>query len=560
MQVSKRIYAGNGVTRRWEVDFPLASPQDVRVYVTSPAGAETELAEDFELNAAGTELEYPTLSSGKPPLAEGWSLTLERHTPLTQEIDLLRQGELDAEVLESGYDKLTLMVQELNEKVSRSIKYPVSSIVDNLETDSFLRNILSIKQDALNASSAAVSSAQQAQASASSAQQTAQSALAAIASSKDSAQSDIAASGAAVENTLQTYVSAAQNEAETARYYAERSIGKTVGEVYYSQSSAETDNPGALPLFTGETITSADTLYPDFYAWLQNHSGLTCTAAEYAAALSMYGECPKYVLADGNLRLPLFKHSIKAANTEDGITQGAAGGFTGVPDYSAGYTITSGTALTEDALVTCTGSPGGYSTINITVDGKEVYRGGVSENTARPRAGNIYAAKGSVISTGQGTLTVYPLKARQSGYVTLYPWVCAYNAAVPASTAQAAQFQAALSGKVDVPSGKTQADVDFVVESYSDASGNWYRQYKSGWVAQGGIKTNSADSDVITFLKPYADTNYKFWSSCKVSSSDNQPRTFAEILGTRTPTGITIKSLPYLAETKGDWFAIGQGE
>lgn len=291
--------------------------------------------------------------------------------------------------------------------------------------------------------------------------------------------------------------------------------GRSIGEVFYSQSSLSEDNKDSLPLFTGETIASANTTYPDFYNWVLAHTELQCTSEEYENALSTYGECAKYAIKsqitsyewngatssmsvsgvytksntpavgdiiyndeacstpsvggdgvtrtvltivstnpytftanfgfqdaqgdprftlvtshnvtinNGSLRLPLLKNYIKCANDTDGITQGAAGGFTGVPDYSAGYTITSGTALTEDALVTCTGSPGGYGTINMSVDGKEVYRGGVSENTARPRAGNIYAAKGSVITSGAGTLTVYPLKARQSGYVTLYPWVVA---------------------------------------------------------------------------------------------------------------------------------------
>ena len=111
MQITKRIYAGNGVTRRWDVDFPFASPEDIRIYVTSPAGAEEEILSDFKLNADGSELTYPTVESGKAPLAEGWNITLVRQTPLTQEIDLIRQGELDAEVLEGGYDKLTLLVQ-----------------------------------------------------------------------------------------------------------------------------------------------------------------------------------------------------------------------------------------------------------------------------------------------------------------------------------------------------------------------------------------------------------------------------------------------------------------
>lgn len=544
MQVSKRIYSGNGVTRQWEVDFPLASPQDVRVYVTSPAGVETELTENFELNTAGTALEYPTLSSGKPPLAEGWTLTLERHTPLTQEIDLLRQGELDAEVLESGYDKLTLMVQELNEKVSRSIKYPVSTVVNDLETDGFLRNILSIKQDALSASSAALSSAQQAQTSASTAQQTAQSALAAIASSKTAAQNDIAASGAAVENTLQTYVSAAQEEAETARYYAERSIGKTVGEVYYSQSAAEADNPGALPLFTSGTIASASTLYPDFYAWLQNHPGLTCTAAEYTSALSTYGECPKYVLENGSLRLPLLKNYVKCANTWDGITQKKAG----LPNITG--TIANVFGETDAVSAGALSLSNNYSQSNWG-----------SGNVARGWKLSLHASGSSSVYGSSNTVT--------PAHTTLYPWVCAYTAAVPASTAQAAQFQGALSGKVDLPSGKTQANIDFVVESFKDNSGSWYRKYKSGWLEQGGVTpaleiplTPSSSVATVTFLKPFS----KLYS-CHVSPSSYAASVvmdFGSPLSAAASNNIWARSITdgvitVDKDVKAIWYAAGQG-
>jgi hypothetical protein len=127
MQLTKRIYQGNGITREWEIDFPLMREEDLRVFITSPLGEETEVFADFSLNTTTRILTFPTLQSGKEPLENGWSITVVRQTPLTQEIDLIRQGELDAEVLEKGYDKLTLMVQELNEKVTRSIKYPVST-------------------------------------------------------------------------------------------------------------------------------------------------------------------------------------------------------------------------------------------------------------------------------------------------------------------------------------------------------------------------------------------------------------------------------------------------
>lgn len=352
----------------------------------------------------------------------------------------------------------------------------------------------------------------------------------------------------------------AKKYAQDAAQSAENSRGLSMGTVYYSQFSSNIQNPGALPLFTGETIASANTVYPDFYNLIQQNPQIQCTAAEYEAALAEFGECPKYVLADGSLRLPLLKNYVKCANPAEGITQGAAGGFNGVPDYSAGYTITSGTALTEDALVTCTGSPGGYSTINMSVDGKRVYESGVSENMARPRAGNIYAAKGSVITSDPGTLTVYPLKARQPGYVTLYPWVCAYNAAVPASTAQAAQFQEALSGKADTNLGNIAGNIDYVVESYRDDNGNWYRVYKSGWVEQGGkipfAATSGWTAGNIVFLKPMLDTNY--YLNGRGNWGDRQGCDMGVNVKTTTACNVTI-AINTLTTENGAWYVCGQG-
>ena len=53
-------------------------------------------------------------------------------------------------------------------------------------------------------------------------------------------------------------------------------------------------------------------------------------------------------------------------------------------------------------------------------------------------------------------------------------------------------------------------EADFVIDSYSDGSGNWYRVYKSGWVEQGGVVSNLGAGALYTivFLKPYANTQY----------------------------------------------------
>lgn len=51
---------------------------------------------------------------------------------------------------------------------------------------------------------------------------------------------------------------------------------------------------------------------------------------------------------------------------------------------------------------------------------------------------------------------------------------------------------------------------DYVVESYSDGNGNWYRKFKSGWVEQGGVLPvlSKPVSTVVALLKPFATNKY----------------------------------------------------
>lgn len=71
---------------------------------------------------------------------------------------------------------------------------------------------------------------------------------------------------------------------------------RCIGEVYFSQSSLATDNPGALPGWTGEYYENGKTLFPDLYNFVKVHSELQVTKAQYDNAIATYGECPKYVI------------------------------------------------------------------------------------------------------------------------------------------------------------------------------------------------------------------------------------------------------------------------
>ena len=212
---------------------------------------------------------------------------------------------------------------------------------------------------------------------------------------------------------------------------------RSIGEVYFSQSALATDNSGALPLFTGETIASANTIYPEFYNWVLAHTELQCTAAEYESALTTYGECAKYVIGDGSLRLPLIKNYIKAANPSDGIKNIEAG-LPNIDSDTNWVNVTSGTettatntnVLSDKGAFGGTNSQGGH---------------GISGNNYPINWRRFDASLSNPIYGKSSTVT--------PASTTLYTWVVAYAAAIPASTAQAAEFQQALSGKADTNLG-----------------------------------------------------------------------------------------------------------
>ena len=387
---------------------------------------------------------------------------------------------------------------------------------------------------ATNKATEAASSATNAQNYAAQAQQSAQGAARSAEASSSSASaaqtSETAAQGYSANADAkaaqaQNYAQAAQtsaadalSSAQDAAQSAQNSRGLAVGTVYYSQSSLATDNPGALPLFTGETIASANTIYPEFYNWVLAHTELQCTSAEYESALTTYGECPKYVVINstptrykwenpttgvlytlsrnpavgdlaydvtGNsswpiteassteivvptfvdnkplsyveevagtsasIRLPKLSNYIKAANPSDGIKNIEAG-LPNITGYASpkkdGY---AGGGLAGGAfwLTSDTASAGH----------------GATEAGPGTRI-NFDASRSSAIYGKSSTVT--------PASTTLYPWVVAYTAAVPASTAQAAEFQQGLSGKADTNLGNItslgkKSSVSWIMPDYS---------------------------------------------------------------------------------------------
>lgn len=248
----------------------------------------------------------------------------------------------------------------------------------------------------------------------------------------DSASS--ANTSASTATTKATEASASASQASQSAIDAANSAasarGLTIGTVYFSQSDLATDNPGALPLFTGETISSANTIYPEFYNWVLAHTELQCTAEEYESALTTYGECAKYVIGGGSLRLTLIKNYIKAANPSEGIKNIEAG----LPDHThqAPY------GKNDNGDYHAQGSTRPHPA---TAEWFTTIKGYGKDSTLASASNPIYGKSSTVTPAS----------------TTLYPWVVAYTAAIPASTAQAAQFQQGLSGKADTNLGNLSA-------------------------------------------------------------------------------------------------------
>ena len=398
-------------------------------------------------------------------------------------------------------------------------------------------------------------------------------------------------------------------------------IGLSIGDVVYSYSSLSSENPGKLPLFTGETIASANTIYPDFYNWVSSHPELVTTLNLYNQSIEQYGECPKYLIGDdtnNTVGWPFEKNKI-IYTTNPNLTiaigsYNSSEGFSEAENYNLLYSNTSNISdsyvqvyideeLTKPAYLkyvvtngntttttyrslfiklfnskitlyckynndfsivydhTDTTVTGGVplqldidSYISLSLesgsirlplirnyikaanpsDGIKNIEAGLPNITAkmmgatyRGLADAYVNASGACRTEGNGGaaakggtelyLWKHDFDASRSSAIygksdtvtpastTLYPWVVAYAAAVPASTAQAAQFQQALSGKADTNLGNLSTAGKDLASGLGMPS-NRYIDLTLG--ANGATYTAPANGFITLYYNTNADFSY----------------------------------------------------
>lgn len=129
--ITKHIYESNGLNQRWDYAFPIVETTDIQVWVTEPDGVAELLSSGLYViyentgGVAGGTVEYPI--SPLAPLATGYTVTVMRVLPLVQETEFVNQGRIQAESIEDGLDRLTMITQQLAEILGRAITVSVEN-------------------------------------------------------------------------------------------------------------------------------------------------------------------------------------------------------------------------------------------------------------------------------------------------------------------------------------------------------------------------------------------------------------------------------------------------
>ncbi len=285
--VVKQTYTGNGTARNWPIPFSYTDTSQIKVKLTVN-GAETLVpSTDYTVDPVAQNVVYPKTAD---PIPATTKITLYRETAKTQATDLTNQGALYPETLEASFDKLTEIVQEQAEQISRAVKTQISSSASPDELMSELNTNVA----------AAISSAAEA---ANNQKAASSSAAAAIAS-----QIAAAASATNAENAAATTATAVgTHNSDTDAHPDIRAALKKAGGVPIGTITARLSKKaeaGELALDTGALVSRAT--YPDLWAWVQSSGAPLISDADWQAQATAQTSVGAYSTGDGSttFRLP----------------------------------------------------------------------------------------------------------------------------------------------------------------------------------------------------------------------------------------------------------------
>ena len=135
---SKVQYTQSGGTTEWPVPFKFLD-NDHLIVITTVGGVDTTLVLDTDYTVTGAGDDAGGTVTISPAVASGTKVTIYRWLDLLQPTQLTTAGGWYPPVHENVFDRLTMMIQQGQEQIDRSLKIPVTS--DDAEAEDLIQSI-----------------------------------------------------------------------------------------------------------------------------------------------------------------------------------------------------------------------------------------------------------------------------------------------------------------------------------------------------------------------------------------------------------------------------------
>lgn len=528
--VTKNIYVGNGSTRTFPFTFecPAEHPEYIKVYLMQDDG--TALAtSDYQLDMDARQITYPSSGTALP---EGKKLVIMRELPLQQMMNLVNNGPYFAEDVELAFDENVMAMQQIAEKLNRSIIMSV-----DIDGDAFVNEVpfeagksfriaddgksIVLTEDPARVLPLVQEAYAQAQAQA----QSAYASAVAAAQSEDSAAASASEAGNSAQSASTSAASAAESAELTSGYKQEALTAKNAAatsatNAKASEANAKTSENNAEA--SKEAAQSAATTASNFASAARNSAG---EAKTYKDNAKTYMDNAKNYSENVNVFLPSVSDSgVLSWTNKAGLANPASVNIKGAKgdkgDKGTAATIEVGTVTTgaagSSASVTNSGTASNV-VLNFTLPrGKDGKGAVITVNGKAPDAGgNVNVEEYTHPNSGVTAGTYRSVTVNAQGHVTggSNPTLAIANGGTGATTASQARANL---GIKDIAIEGT----DYIVETYKNGNA-WYRKWKSGWVEQGDSVKKSTNQ--VTFPIPFANNDYSLGVSKYINTENNWP-------------------------------------
>jgi len=128
---NKVSYPGTGAASVWSFSFPVLDESDMQVWLTDALGTTTQVFTNFSVDLINKHVTYPVTPTIPQPIVPlGTTITLYRFVPFTQLTDINNQTAVYADTEEGVWDRLTMMVQQVQEQIGRSLIAGISAVAN----------------------------------------------------------------------------------------------------------------------------------------------------------------------------------------------------------------------------------------------------------------------------------------------------------------------------------------------------------------------------------------------------------------------------------------------